>query len=68
MVESGCKALIGQREKGPGMRWSVAGAQAVANVRVLVFNNDVERLLPDRLTLPIPARTPSTSNCSHFRG
>ncbi|MDQ3549652.1 MAG: ISKra4 family transposase [Chloroflexota bacterium] len=39
MVESACKYVIGTREKGPGMRWSIAGAQAVANVRVLVLNN-----------------------------
>jgi hypothetical protein len=40
MVESACKTLIGMREKGPGMRWTVAGAQAVANVRVLLFNHE----------------------------
>lgn len=39
MVESACKYVIGVREKGPGMRWSVAGAQAVANVRVLLLND-----------------------------
>lgn len=39
MVESACKHLIGVREKGPGMRWSEAGAQTVAAVRVLLFNN-----------------------------
>jgi hypothetical protein len=45
MVESGCKHLIGAREKGPGMRWSEAGANAVAQVRVLLFNDlwDQER-------------------------
>jgi hypothetical protein len=39
MVESGCKLVIGAREKGPGMRWSVAGANAVAQLRVLLFND-----------------------------
>lgn len=39
MVESACKHLIGTREKGPGMRWSDAGAQSVAAVRVLLFNH-----------------------------
>jgi uncharacterized protein UPF0236 len=39
MVESACKLVIGVREKGPGMRWGVPGAQAVANVRVLLFND-----------------------------
>ena len=38
IVESACKHLIGAREKGPGMRWSDAGAQSVAAVRVLLFN------------------------------
>jgi len=39
LVESACKHLIGAREKGPGMRWSEAGAQTVAAVRVLLFND-----------------------------
>ena len=39
MVESACKHLIGTREKGPGMRWSDRGAQTVAAVRVLLFND-----------------------------
>jgi hypothetical protein len=39
MVESACKHLIGAREKGPGMRWSDTGAQTVATVRVLLFND-----------------------------
>lgn len=39
MVESACKYIIATREKGPGMRWSVGGAQAVANVRVLLVND-----------------------------
>ena len=40
MIESGCKTVIGQREKGSGMRWSDAGAQTVANVRLLLFNDE----------------------------
>lgn len=39
MVESACKHLIGAREKGSGMRWSETGAQTVAAVRVLLFND-----------------------------
>ena len=39
-VESACKPIVAAREKGPGMRWSVPGAQAVANVRVLLFNDE----------------------------
>ncbi len=39
LVEGAGKHLIGARETGPGMRWSVPGAQAVANLRVLLFND-----------------------------
>jgi hypothetical protein len=39
MIESSCKTVIGQREKGAGMRWSDTGAQTVANVRLLLFND-----------------------------
>lgn len=39
MVEGGAKALIAAREQGPGMRWRVAGAEAVAQVRVLLTNH-----------------------------
>lgn len=40
MIESGCKTVIGQRQKGAGMRWTEAGAQTVANVRLLLFNDE----------------------------
>ncbi len=40
MIESGCKTVIGQRQKGAGMRWSETGAQTVANVRLLLFNDE----------------------------
>lgn len=40
MIESACKAVIDQREKGPGMRWTETGAQAVTNVRLLLFNDE----------------------------
>lgn len=33
-VESACKCLVAARLKGPGMRWSPEGAQAVLNLRV----------------------------------
>ena len=33
VVESGCKAVIGQRLKMSGMRWTVAGADAIATLR-----------------------------------
>ena len=33
VVESGCKAVIGQRLKLSGMRWTVTGADAIATLR-----------------------------------
>ena len=39
MVESACKRVIAARQKGPGMRWSEAGAHTVAAVRVLLLND-----------------------------
>jgi hypothetical protein len=35
VVESACKAVVGQRLKGAGMRWGEAGAHAVCHVRAL---------------------------------
>jgi hypothetical protein len=32
-VEAGCKAVIGQRLKLSGMRWTVAGADAITTLR-----------------------------------
>jgi hypothetical protein len=33
VVEAGCKAVIGQRLKLSGMRWSIAGADSIATLR-----------------------------------
>ena len=33
LVEAGCKAVIGQRLKQSGMRWTVAGASAITALR-----------------------------------
>lgn len=33
LAESACKRLVSQREKGPGMHWTVPGAQAIATLR-----------------------------------
>jgi hypothetical protein len=35
VVESACKTVVGQRLKGAGMRWGVAGAHALCHVRAL---------------------------------
>ena len=65
IVESACKHLIGAREKGPGMRWSEAGAQSVAAVRVL-FGTITE---PHWLSLirrrPLPQGVPSVGHVGY---
>jgi hypothetical protein len=35
VVESACKTVVGQRLKGPGMRWGPEGAHALCHVRAL---------------------------------
>ena len=39
VVESMCKGLVGERFKRRGMRWSVAGANAVLALRAAIFND-----------------------------
>jgi hypothetical protein len=35
VVESACKTVVGQRLKGPGMRWGEQGAHALCHIRAL---------------------------------
>ena len=52
MVESACKQVVGARLKGPGMRWSKPGAQAVLTLRCSLASN---RWSQDwQLTAPLP--------------
>lgn len=39
-VEAACKAVVGQRMKGSGMRWGEDGADAVAHLRALFKSGD----------------------------
>ena len=60
-VESLCKTLIQAREKGAGMRWTQAGAQAVATLRAVRASGDwaafwATHPLRTRLRLCPPAR------------
>jgi hypothetical protein len=43
MVESACKLVVEAREKGAGMRWKRAGAQAVARLRAVQRSGDWAR-------------------------
>ena len=38
-VGSMCKGLVGERFKRRGMRWTVAGANAVLALRAAIFND-----------------------------
>ena len=43
-VEAGCKAVIGQRLKLSGMRWSVPGATGIATLRCQEASNRWEQI------------------------
>jgi hypothetical protein len=66
-VESACKVLISQRHKGAGMRWTHAGAQAIANLRALAHSAAprwahfwASKPLTRLRLLPPPAAAPPT--------
>jgi len=44
LVESGCKAVIGQRLKLSGMRWTVAGAEAITTLRCQQASRPEDRI------------------------
>ena len=52
VVESGCKAVIGQRLKLSGMRWTVAGASAITTLRCREASSQWETICsaPDNQT------------------
>lgn len=45
LAESTCKRLIGQRAKGPGMHWTVPGAQAIATLRAAYLSQRWEEVI-----------------------
>ncbi len=47
-VESACKHVVGQRLKQAGMRWSVKGADAILQLRILWKNGEWNRFWNDR--------------------
>jgi hypothetical protein len=55
VVESGCKAVIGQRLKMSGMRWTVAGADAIATLRCQLASRPEDRIWPARHNQTVPA-------------
>ena len=55
VVESGCKAIIGQRLKLSGMRWTVTGADAIATLRCQQASRPEDRIRQPRRDQIIPA-------------
>jgi hypothetical protein len=55
VVEYGCKAVIGQRLKMSGMRWTVAGADAIATLRCQQASRPEDRIRQARHNQVIPA-------------
>ena len=55
VVESGCKAVIGQRLKLSGMRWTVAGADAIATLRCQQASRPEDRIWLARHNQTVPA-------------
>ena len=47
-VESACKHVVGQRLKQAGMRWSVQGADAILQLRILWKNGEWNKFWNDR--------------------
>ena len=55
VVESGCKAVIGQRLKLSGMRWTVAGAGAITTLRCQQASRPEDRIWLARHNQTVPA-------------
>jgi hypothetical protein len=55
VVESGCKAVIGQRLKLSGMRWTITGADAITTLRCQQASRPEDRIWPLRHNQIIPA-------------
>jgi hypothetical protein len=55
VVESGCKAVIGQRLKLSGMRWTITGADAIATLRCQQASRPEDRIWPARHNQTVPA-------------
>ena len=55
VVESGCKAVIGQRLKMSGMRWALPGADAIATLRCQQASRPEDRIWQQRHNQMLPA-------------
>jgi len=70
VVEGACRHLVKDRMEQTGMRWRIAGAQAVLSLRAIYVNGDWESFHADRIRAeqgklyPYKKRLPTTLNCA----
>lgn len=60
LAESACKRLVSQREKGPGLRWTTRGAQAIATLRAAHLTNRWDEVVKVALVAGLPSKTTRT--------
>jgi hypothetical protein len=70
VVEGACRHLVKDRMEQTGMRWRIAGAQAVLSLRAIYVNDDWETFHADRIQAeqrklyPYKKRLPAILNCA----
>jgi hypothetical protein len=70
VVEGACRHLVKDRMELTGMRWRIAGAQAILNLRAIYVNDDWEAFHADRIQseqrklYPYKKRLSAILNCA----
>ena len=70
VVEGACRHLVKDRMEQTGMRWRIAGAQAILSLRAIYVNDDWEAFHTDRIQTeqrklyPYKKRLPAILNCA----
>ncbi len=70
VVEGACRHLVKDRMEQTGMRWRIAGAQAVLSLRAIYVNDDWEAFHADRIQTeqrklyPYKKHLPAVLNCA----
>src|SRR5665648_300623 len=70
VVEGACRHLVKDRLEQTGMRWRIAGAQAILSLRAIYVNDDWEVFHADRIRAeqrklsPYKKRLPAILNCA----
>jgi len=70
VVEGACRHLVKDRMEQAGMRWRIAGAQAILSLRAIYVNDDWEAFHADRIRteqrklFPYKKRLHTILNCA----